>query len=338
MASASVSPLLAVLLVTSSSRGAHIAFQYPRRPKVEKRYSRVRYHVEEDEKAKDQYHLQEDEMDDDFEGEVEELTEDEETSDDSDSDSEDLAEVDEGQSDWDGAANRRDADMASNSAAGTNKDNAAKDSIAGLQQRMKRLEAYQQYLGYDTEVLASILSPKRELCHRKFELVIDDLAFVGHPVCVNKEGTWDVDLQHKYINRSKSFDKVAGQIEGYTIGKEEEAAEVDRKAAATKQSQPPMTMFHLVLVLDRPDPSPHLPMLDLITWLQIFYDNIASKITAALYAEEVRSEYVSRECEQLIALRDRCMDDGELLAIHIKRMRSLRLILIILQHNPMPII
>ena len=43
------SPLVALLLVTSSSRGSHVVFQWPRRPKLVKRYSRMRYFAEEEE-------------------------------------------------------------------------------------------------------------------------------------------------------------------------------------------------------------------------------------------------------------------------------------------------
>lgn len=39
-----------------------------------------------------------------------------------------------------------------------------------------------QFLGFSGNVLASLLSPSRELCDQPFELVVDHLGFVGHPV------------------------------------------------------------------------------------------------------------------------------------------------------------
>lgn len=283
------SPLLAVLLVTSSSRGATLAFQYPRRPKVEKRYSQVRYHVGEEDK--DRLRLHEDEMEDEFESDVE-LSDDEDETEDTDSDA---SEPEMSESDWDASQSRRELDVAS-STGGTG--NGIKNGAAATDQQTRRMKAYQQYLGYDTDILASILAPKRELCHRKFELVIDDLAFVGHPVCVDKDGHWDAEAQQQARGRKR------GDEEGYTISDTyPESADKSTKAA--------MTLFHLVLVLDRPDPSPHLPSVDLTSWLQMFYDNIAFKTTAALFAEEVRCEYVTQESEKLSVLRDRCMDDGE---------------------------
>lgn len=44
-----------------------------------------------------------------------------------------------------------------------------------------------QFLGLSHSVLASLLTPSRELCDQPFELVVDHLAFVGHPVWLGDE-------------------------------------------------------------------------------------------------------------------------------------------------------
>lgn len=49
-----------------------------------------------------------------------------------------------------------------------------------------------KYLGFSTSVLASLLCPNRELCDQPFELVVDALAFIGHPWIVDDE-EHDVD-------------------------------------------------------------------------------------------------------------------------------------------------
>lgn len=48
-------------------------------------------------------------------------------------------------------------------------------------------DAGESYLGFPNAVLASLLSPSRELCDQPFELVVDHLAFVGHPVWLGDE-------------------------------------------------------------------------------------------------------------------------------------------------------
>jgi len=51
-------------------------------------------------------------------------------------------------------------------------------------------DEYGALLGYSAKFFAGLLLPKRALCHQKFALAIDDLFFIGHPVCVDDDGTW----------------------------------------------------------------------------------------------------------------------------------------------------
>ena len=43
------------------------------------------------------------------------------------------------------------------------------------------------FLGFPNTTLAGLLSPNRELCDQPFELVVDHLAFVGHPVWLGED-------------------------------------------------------------------------------------------------------------------------------------------------------
>ncbi|KAN0065657.1 Nitrogen permease regulator 3 [Thecaphora frezii] len=179
--------------------------------------------------------------------------------------------------------------------------------------------AYRTYLGYDTDLLASILSPRQELAHQKFELVIDDLAFLGHPVRVGPRGQWgdsddvtdkDSDADDQDSNRynsSRGRSTSASRQVSPTRGR----VQPPQSDASSTRSLAPLTQFHLVLVLDRPDPSAALGGMDLSSWLQLFYDHIVFKTTASLFAEQVRADYVAKEAEKLLALRERCMDDGQ---------------------------
>lgn len=321
MAPRLASPLLAVLLVTSSSRGSTLSFRYPRRPMLEKRYSKVRYLVAANEQEGvsggaelDAEGLVEDEMAEEYDA-GSTLSEDLEDSLSSGSNSSEEGEtggdIDDESSETDGVtSSRRDDPEVASSAGGTAATHEAATSTAAAEHARRRQRAYQQYLGYDCDILASLLAPKRELCHQKFELVIDDLAFVGHPVCVDKEGRWDPEADSDRRGRNTAR---KAEVSGYDIGSPAEKAAMPQSSSSGRpqSNSTPMTLFHFVLVLDRPDPSPDLPALDLTSWLQIFYDNIAFKMTAALFTEEVRCGYVSRECEKISQLRERCMDDGQ---------------------------
>ncbi len=78
-------------------------------------------------------------------------------------------------------------DRAPDSDAGTSRELSPEEKA---RQEEKAARAYKTYLGYDVEILASILNPRPELAHQKFELVVDDLAFLGHPVSAGRGGTW----------------------------------------------------------------------------------------------------------------------------------------------------
>ncbi|KAG5461013.1 MAG: hypothetical protein BJ554DRAFT_6866 [Olpidium bornovanus] len=49
----------------------------------------------------------------------------------------------------------------------------------------------QTVLGYNTQFLANVLTPKRSLCDRRFQMTVGDLTFLGHPVYIGTEGEQD---------------------------------------------------------------------------------------------------------------------------------------------------
>jgi hypothetical protein len=53
----------------------------------------------------------------------------------------------------------------------------------------KDTPGYANYLGgFENSILASLLTPRREMCDKKFEMVIEELAFIGHPVWLGRKG------------------------------------------------------------------------------------------------------------------------------------------------------
>ena len=43
------------------------------------------------------------------------------------------------------------------------------------------------FLGFDTQILSDLLSPKSALCDRKFNTCVDDIHFLGHPTLLNAD-------------------------------------------------------------------------------------------------------------------------------------------------------
>ncbi|KAG0267420.1 Nitrogen permease regulator 3 [Mortierella polycephala] len=50
---------------------------------------------------------------------------------------------------------------------------------------LDEFQASTKVLGYEPQFLANLLSPKLALCDRRFQLTVDDLTFIGHPVSLS---------------------------------------------------------------------------------------------------------------------------------------------------------
>jgi len=60
----------------------------------------------------------------------------------------------------------------------------------------------EKFLGYDTQFLADILSPKSALCDQKFQLTINNLTFVGHPTLINSDSTSNKNsMLNRYLKK-----------------------------------------------------------------------------------------------------------------------------------------
>ncbi|EKM58434.1 uncharacterized protein PHACADRAFT_252747, partial [Phanerochaete carnosa HHB-10118-sp] len=83
-----------------------------------------------------------------------------------------------------------------------------KDSLVMEGQHELDIHEHDELLGYSAEFLASLLCPHSAMCHQKFELVVDELAFIGHPVCAEEDGGWRFRPEkHKSASRGRGSRK-----------------------------------------------------------------------------------------------------------------------------------
>ena len=170
-------------------------------------------------------------------------------------------------------------------------------------------DEYDHLLGYSVDFLSSVLCPQGSMCHQKFELVVDDLAFIGHPVCADSDGAWRFKPEKfKPSSRGRETRECA-----------ESASPC--KDVSTSPEIPPfdppsqsawLHTFHFVLVLDLPDPSSSASG-NLSKYFNILYDQIAFTLAAVLYQEQILSNFVEKECDILNALKESCISKGKYL-------------------------
>lgn len=154
-------------------------------------------------------------------------------------------------------------------------------------------DEYHSTFGYPAQFLSKMLCPQRALCHQKFELIIDDLAFIGHPVAADDDGTWRFKSE-----KSKSSSRGRG-----SRNRDADDNKSERSVNAELRPAPHgynswLHMFHFVLVLDLPDPSSSETG-DIARYFHVIYEQIAFTVTAVLFQEQVLSNFVEAECDVL---------------------------------------
>lgn len=165
-------------------------------------------------------------------------------------------------------------------------------------------EEYDELLGYSAEFLANILSPQRAMCHQKFELVVDELTFLGHPICADQDGAWRFAPE-----RLKPTSRGRGSRKGQSPRVEESSLTPEIAPMENLPATTWLHTFHLVLVFDRPDPTSSSSG-NVSKYFDTLYEQIVFSITAVLYQEQVLHNYVEAECESLGALKDECNSKG----------------------------
>ncbi|KAH8100833.1 nitrogen permease regulator of amino acid transport activity 3-domain-containing protein [Cristinia sonorae] len=168
-------------------------------------------------------------------------------------------------------------------------------------------ELYSHVLGYSAEFLAGMLCPHKSMCHQKFELVVDDLAFTGHPVCVDADGTWRFKPE-----KPKMAPRGRGSRKGQSPQVDEKALtpEKNGEVKRSQQEQSWLETFHMVFVLDLPDPSSSQSG-NLSKYFDTIYEQIAFTMTAVLYQEQILHNYVETECDLLGTLENDHIDKGK---------------------------
>ena len=152
-------------------------------------------------------------------------------------------------------------------------------------------DEYDSFLGYSASTLASsLLRADRSVANRKFELQLDELLFIGHPMHIGEDNTWQWDSLY------------AG---GGRRGTKKQQEDMEDDAAG----MPSFQGFHLVLVLDRPEIC-RAGASNLLKYLDVYYQEVALKLTAGLHYEQARTGYVEKQSDLLMRVKETCSNNG----------------------------
>lgn len=196
---------------------------------------------------------------------------------------------------------------------------------------------WESMLGLPADVWEKVLSPSRSWHKRRFEVGINDLAFVGWPVFVREEGTWRkqrrkkkkprADWEGGELGHNENVEDVQDEGPEVSMAASTEtlnpalwaAAESQRASMASMASsktggggaageslddaddKDSMTMFNVVFVLDP-------PLLEYSLRVREIYDNIIKKFAKALKWEQARTDYIWREAQHISHLKEKAKE------------------------------
>jgi hypothetical protein len=195
---------------------------------------------------------------------------------------------------------------------------------------------YDSALAYSLDFLGDMLTPPRSACNRKFEINVDEIIFVGHPVTCGPDGKWafpedDEDLRPSARGRRRARDAKDEMAKKDEMGKEKsslvtviegqvvKSIDMEQNDSPSKSHKdeadgpPSLNMFHLVVILDKPDPKGN--GLDnennSNSWADEVYREIAFKWTAAAFALQVKEDWVAKNTWDLVRAKEKCFAEGK---------------------------
>ncbi|CBF87783.1 nitrogen permease regulator 3 family protein [Aspergillus nidulans FGSC A4] len=190
---------------------------------------------------------------------------------------------------------------------------------------------WESILGLPVDVWEKLLSPSRSWHKRRFELGINDLAFVGWPVFVREDGNWRKQRRKKKKKQRAEWE--SGEL-GHNDATEDSQDDGNDAVAASTETLSPfsalhpisqrpsvpnsrssqmssepldaddkdmMTMFNVVFVLDP-------PLLEYSMRVREIYDNVIKKFSKALKWEQSRTNYVWRECQHILNIKEKAKE------------------------------
>ncbi|CAG8499893.1 8064_t:CDS:2, partial [Paraglomus occultum] len=161
-------------------------------------------------------------------------------------------------------------------------------------------------LGFKKSYLADLLLPKSDSI-KDFQLTVDGMTFLGQPISFTKaeQRSRDIDLRE-----DKKKDDDENVMDSQDIDQP-----VGTKVPSTAKPANRLTHFHLVFVLEPPE-------LELTQHVDKMFKHVIAKITAALYYEQDRCDYVRQQADLIMQLKDAARLDksaDELMQITLKK-------------------
>jgi len=137
---------------------------------------------------------------------------------------------------------------------------------------------------FETRDLESILTPARPYHKKRFQLTLDPLTYLAYPIHIREDGQWRKKRREKKQKRLMTDSMTSDRtLHGETL---------DRG----------MTMFNVVFITNPDRREKDTRNLDI-------YDHVARKINKALKYAQAQDDYVWKESEMILGMKERARED-----------------------------
>ncbi|KAL9108859.1 MAG: hypothetical protein Q9227_006390 [Pyrenula ochraceoflavens] len=179
---------------------------------------------------------------------------------------------------------------------------------------------WDSFLSIHTSALAKLLNPSRSWHKRRFEVGINELCFIGWPVFIREDGTWQKKKKQKKRPRawnenlesagasfvqSTTQDTQNEKAASYLPTEKSNDVAQDNQRPSHLETENPtknsMKMFNMVFVMNP-------PVLEYSLRVREMYDNVVKKLGKALKWEQARADYVWKEAKAILKLKEKARE------------------------------
>lgn len=163
-----------------------------------------------------------------------------------------------------------------------------------------------------TTDLESILTPSRAFHKQKFELSLDPLYFVSYPMHLREDGLWKKKRPRKG-KRTRNTSPIASRSsDAPQAGSDESNPQQDADLNSEEGSdQVGMTMFNVVFILQVPKDEEDYRVSDI-------FEHVIKEFNKALKHAQAQNEYVNKESEMILAMKEKAREESEFTLSHLK--------------------
>lgn len=184
-----------------------------------------------------------------------------------------------------------------NSVSSAKRTGSDRNSMFSTQDHASEDPVVNKVFGFDPEFLSEIMTPPKQLCNARFELTVDDIAFLGLPIHINDQGEWRAFRSKKSArSRHSNAASTNGSMTNDSAPDDSDHKSSDGADSESEEGNT-MTMFHVVFVMNP-------PIVEYGYRIDEMFHYVVSRLSLVLRYEQAKSNYVWNEAQKILRVKE----------------------------------